>query len=522
MLLDNFQEPGAFFEAVLGAMGDAVFVVRPSDRRIMMCNGSAERLFERTQDELVGSTTELLYPTEADFRLLAEVSEAELRKGHAYQGVFTFSRSGGEIFEAEVTISAIRPDDWEAGVVSVLRDISRERRVEAERARMAERRIALERLASLGELAGGVAHDINNLLLPIMVNVELALPDADDHLAGLLEEVKEAALRGRGLTRKLLAFARQQPAERSAMELGDFLRATEPVLRAITGRRSTLELSVGDEPVMVEADPALLEQMLVALVSNARDATEDGGRIVVSVTTRDVEDAGDYGRTGATGHFAYLEVEDDGTGIPQEIRHRIFEPFFTTKEEKRSTGLGLSSALGIVEQHDGHIEIQNRAGGGTRVSVGLPLARSGNRSDDLGGSPQPPSTDAGSGRTVLVVEDDDAVRRVTARALKSFGYAVQEAADGPAALHAAETMDPTPDVVVTDVVMPAMSGLELRDRLRHELPEVPVVFVSGYSWSALEEEGIDPGSVAILPKPFSPTQLAEAVASAIARGSQIS
>lgn len=427
-----------------------------------------------------------------------------------------FRRRDGEVRDAFGSVQMIELDGRNL-FFSILHDVTEQVRMEEERARMAERRNALERLGSIGELAGGVAHDINNLLLPILVNVELTLPDASEDLGTRLLEIREAALQGRDLTRKLLTFARKQTLQKERVDLGDIVRSAEPVLRRMVSDSVDVDVAVaGDFPLLIDADPALIEQVLVNLVANARDAVGSRGHIRVLANVRDVTDAGDYGVTGAAGRFAYLTVEDDGAGIPEGVRDKIFEPFFTTKHEAMGTGLGLSSVLGVVEQHEGHIELVSTQGGGARFSIGLPVAEPATTEGVRGpAGTRPLDQDLGAGRTALVVEDDDAVRRVTGRVLRSYGFDVREAPDGPAALELLRSQSDGIDVIISDMVMPGMTGVELGAELERTASEVPILFVSGYSWSALADQGIDPGAVRVLQKPFSPTQLVAAVSQLI-------
>lgn len=397
---------------------------------------------------------------------------------------------------------------------STVHDVTEQARLEEERARMLERRGTLDRLGAIGELAGGVAHDLNNVLLPILVNVDLSLPDASDELRSRLEEVREAALRGRGLTRKLLAFGRKQRVQKEPTDLGDVLRSAEPILRRLVPETISVELSTRSSLPLVDADPAFIEQVLANLVTNARDALGDGGRIVISTEVADVPAEGHrFGDTSREGLHVYLVIRDDGPGIPPEVMERMFEPFFSTKQDSSATGLGLSSALGIVDQHGGHIIVETEVGEGATFKVGLPAAAdavesSGGRTPSVGNHPD---RSAGAGRTVLVVEDDEAVRRVTARVLRSYGFEVVEAADGSAAIEVLGSRSNEIDVIISDMVMPGMTGLELRDAAGETAPGIPVLLVSGYSSAVLAEHGVHRDTVRVLEKPFTPARLVRAV-----------
>ncbi|MGE0792490.1 MAG: ATP-binding protein, partial [Sandaracinaceae bacterium] len=397
-------------------------------------------------------------------------------------------------------------------------DATAQTRVEEERAQLAERARTLERLGEIGNLAGGVAHDFNNLLLPILINVELAIPEAVGEARARLQEIQDAALRGRELTKKLLAVGRRQELHVAPIDLNALVRSAEPLLRRLVPESIGMRLELDEAEVCAKADATLLEQIVVNLVVNARDAVGRDGHITVAThaTLRAAGDgAGDdtieLGTDAPSSDLVWLEVSDDGPGIPPEIRTRIFEPFFTTKEGS-GTGLGLATVLGIVRQHEGRILVETHVGSGTRFRVGLPRASTDARdgSDATHGRATLGAT-AGHGRTVLVVEDDPAVRRVTVRALGAYGFSVVQAENATEALARLRGPSPGVDIVVSDMVMPGMTGLELREALRDIAPALPVLFVSGYSARVLSDHGIDRDSVRIVEKPFSPESLARAV-----------
>ncbi|MGE0161343.1 MAG: ATP-binding protein, partial [Gemmatimonadales bacterium] len=397
-------------------------------------------------------------------------------------------------------------------------DATAQTRVEEERAQLAERARTLERLGEIGNLAGGVAHDFNNLLLPILINVELAIPEAVGEARARLQEIQDAALRGRELTKKLLAVGRRQALHVAAVDLNTLVRAAEPLLRRLVPESIGMRLELDEADVNARADATLLEQIVVNLVVNARDAVGRDGHITVATHAtlgtegdRAGDDTIELGTDAPSSDLVWLAVSDDGPGIPPDIRTRIFEPFFTTKDGS-GTGLGLATVLGIVRQHEGRILVETQVGSGTRFRVGLPRASAdANAEGDAANAPAILDASAGRGRTVLVVEDDPAVRRVTVRALGAYGFSVVQAENATEALATLRGPSPGIDIVVSDMVMPGMTGLELREALRDVAPGLPVLFVSGYSARVLSDHGIDRDSVRIVEKPFSPESLARAV-----------
>ena len=517
------------FSAGLGSEGDRFLRLFRAAPVPMALTDTASRHFVEANDrwcevtgyargQLVGrSALELGIwgdPKQRD-ALLAHLEVEELADNFR----LSFRRRDGELREAFGSIQVVELMGrrlW----FSVLHDVTDQTLLEEERARMVEQQHALERLSAIGELAGGVAHDINNLLLPILVNAELSLPDAEGDLRVQLEEMREAALRGRQLTKKLLAFGRKQVLQKRPIDVNAVVRSAEPFLRRLVPPGVRLEFSLAENLPNAFVDPTQTEQVLMNLVINARQAIGRDGHVEVSTFASEPPIGSvPMGVSEPTGEHVYLQVADDGPGIPKQLREKIFEPFFTTKSEAAGTGLGLSTVLGIVEQHAGHVFVGESAQGGARVTIGLPLhARDQHDESAADGDRAGQAFDRGMGEgiTVLVVEDDDAVRSVTSRVLRFYGYRVLEAAHGAAALELIDAGEQSVDLVVTDIVMPGMTGLQLRDRISARPSAVPVVFVSGYSWNALADHGVDRNSIRILEKPFSPTKLLEIVAEELA------
>jgi PAS domain S-box-containing protein len=483
-------------------------------RRFVDVNERMAELTGYTQAELLGRTSVELGLVDSEEQ--ARIQQLLETHGGAEGVRLEFRRRGEEPRIALGSVQRISIEGRDLWFTSML-DATAQARVEEERTRLAERARALERLGEIGNLAGGVAHDFNNLLLPILINVELAIPEAMGEARARLEEIQDAALRGRELTKKLLAVGRRQDLHVRPVDLNGLVRAAEPILRRIVPESIALEIALRPEDVCASADTTLLEQILVNLVVNARDAVSRDGTIRIA-TLAGTEGGGEgtaaaieLGADTPASDLVWLEVSDDGAGIPPETRARIFEPFFTTKEGS-GTGLGLATVLGIVRQHGGRVRVDTEIGAGTRFQIGLPRA-------DASSSAEGPRPEARAGlepavgrdRTILVVEDDPAVRRVTVRALGAFGFTVVQASDAKEALAKLGSRPHGIDLVVSDMVMPGMTGLELREALRSVAPHLPVIFVSGYSAQVLADHGVDRDSVRIVEKPFSPESLVRAV-----------
>ena len=367
-----------------------------------------------------------------------------------------------------------------------------------------------QRLEAVGRLAGGVAHDFNNLLLVIINYSEFAIADlpASDSTRQDLEEVARAGRRAADLTRQLLAFSRKQILEPELLDVNDVVRGIEGMLRRLLGEDILIETHLCEELGTALADPGQLEQVIMNLAVNARDAMPTGGRLTIETANAELDrDAVRRHPDSDAGRFVLLAVTDTGCGMDAETREQVFEPFFTTKEAGKGTGLGLSTVYGVVKQTGGQIHLYSEPGQGTTFKIYLP------RQDGIA-SPRSRPTVVGvptGEETLLLVEDDDAVRRLAQRILVTAGYRVLSAASGEEALALAEQHGADIDLLVTDVVMPGMSGRELSQRLGPTLPRLRVLFMSGYTDNAIVHHGVlDPGTH-FCTKPFTAAGLARKV-----------
>jgi signal transduction histidine kinase len=346
------------------------------------------------------------------------------------------------------------------------------------------------RLESVGQLAGGVAHDFNNLLAVILNYADFAREAAtDEEQRSDLHELSKAASRGADLVRQLLQFSRRKPIDPVSLDLNDVVRETEPMLRRTIGEHIELRCRLAPALPATVIDPGQMTQVLVNLAINARDAMPEGGAITIETT---VVDGG-----------LRLVVEDTGVGMTEEVLAKAFDPFFTTKPPGSGTGLGLATVYGIVTQADGSVAIESAPGGGTRVAIYLLSAKAGAVPLPVAEAPTPGN---GHGQTILLVEDDDQVRGVAQRILSTHGYRVLEASGGVQAL-ARVAREPRPiDLLLSDVVMPGMSGVELAEHLRRLQPGVPILHMSGYT-SGVGGPDTHASLPELIEKPFSATEL---------------
>jgi two-component system cell cycle sensor histidine kinase/response regulator CckA len=455
-----------------------MWVEDPQTSAILAVNDAAVQHYGYSREEFLAMTVQDLVPVEG--------------------GAGKHRRKDGAWMDVEVASHALVFDGRQARLV-LARDVTERRQLEEE-LRQAQK------LEAVGRLAGGVAHDFNNLLTVITGYTDLLgseLEPGHPHHA-LLAEVRKAAERAAALTRQLLTYSRRQILQAACLDLNNVVTDLEKMLSRLIGEHVELVMELAPAVPAVFADLGQLEQVIVNLVVNARDACPQGGRIVLRTGSTDSPPVPDM----LPGRYAFLEVADTGCGMDERTRARIFEPFFTTKEPGKGTGLGLAMVYGAIKQARGHITVQSSPGQGSTFRVYLPAGL------DLPARPSPVAETAelrGGTETVLLVEDEAGVRQLARTALEQNGYTVLEAAEGSEALDLV-TRHPGPiDLLLTDVVMPHMTGPELASRLAVSRPGVKVLFMSGYNEDVALRQRLSGEPAAFLPKPFSPTMLAGTV-----------
>jgi signal transduction histidine kinase len=427
-------------------------------------------------------------------------------------------RRDGTTFPAEVSLAAMGTDEGFL-VTAVVRDVTERLEIAAERERLriqaerdkTERHLhQSQRLESLAQLAGGVAHDFNNLLGVISSYAAFAgeevakeAPDArwqavrDD-----IAQVEQAAERAAGLTHQLLAFARQELIQPRVLNINEVVLSVEQLLIRTLGEHVELITDLAPGLARVLADPGQIEQVLINLAVNARDAMPKGGNLIIHTANTSIDDTISTGEM-PPGQYVALKISDTGTGIPKDVLDRVFEPFFTTKPRGEGTGLGLAIVNGIVTQAGGHVRIYSEPGLGTSLSVLLPITE-----QDMAPATSPRAElHHGHDQTVLVVEDEPAMREVTRRILARNGYHVVAAASGHEALEVLAGQVEHIDVLLTDVIMPRMQGKELADKIRILQPAARVLFMSDYTQGLLGEQGVLEPGVDLIEKPFSESLL---------------
>ena len=494
---------------ILGSATDAV-VSFDDDECIVYFNAAARRLF--ALDDAALSHTRILNVVSApSVQVFEEHMLAARRSAHVGADSpevwdTLVVRPGGDDVPVEVSMAYTRTGK-QGLFTAVLRDVSRQRQLEEE-FRQAQK------MEAVGRLAGGIAHDFNNLLTVIGASSDFLLHDLRDHSSSLSADVREiraATNRAASLTRQLLAFSRRQLVQPQLLDLNAVVADMETMLRRLIGEDTTLATEYADGIGLVQLDRGQLEQVVVNLVVNARDAMPGGGtvRLCTGSEPRSVN--------GAAIEFVTLAVADSGIGMDEPTRERIFEPFFTTKEQGQGTGLGLSTVYGIVKASGGDIVVRSEIGAGTEFRLQFPRA---DKDSVATVAESAPSDSVRGYETVLVVEDEEPLRRLTRRILESRGYTVLDAANGEEAIRALAGAQSRVDLVLSDVVMPGMSGRELVERLLPVYPWLRVLFMSGYTEDMMLQHRISELGITVVEKPFTRDDLALAVRNTLDRAGE--
>ncbi|MFT3912563.1 MAG: response regulator [Anaeromyxobacteraceae bacterium] len=473
---------------------DAFSISRVDDSTFLAVSDGFTRVYGWTEQETVGKKAlELgLWVDPADRARMATLlaSEGEFRDLEVLQ-----RRKDGALRTVRMSGSLFVGKDGTGQVLAVLRDVTDELRLAVERKRLHEQFAQAQKIEAIGRLAGGVAHEFNNVLTSIGASAGFIGMEAEpgSELADIAREIEAGVERGTQLTRQMLAFTQRQVLQPRPVDVNAILGDMRRVLERVLGEGIQIVLEPARETCRVLADPGQLQQAMLNLVVNARDAMPKGGRILLATSLAKGPPA-----------EVVIEVVDEGPGIPPEIAEHLFEPFYSTKAD--GTGLGLASVYGIVKQHRGTIEVEPGVGRGATFRIRLPAVAEVDPAE-VGMPGLPPR---GHGEQVLLVDDEAVVRRATERLLARLGYHVTVASSGDEALALVEGGAKV-DVVVTDVAMPGMSGTELAQQVRDRRPGTPVLFVSGYAEELMDPGLPDGGKLGFLPKPFSMETLAEKV-----------
>jgi len=496
---EALQQSESNYRNVFEGVQDAIFV-QSMDGKILDINTQACEMYERSREELLMMTVEDLVPKSHPVVLPREMVE----RGLSDQMLSTMNvRSSGEIFPVEISVKLQKWGDLDVMLV-VVRDVTE--------AQLAQKRALLQdRLAAVGQLAAGIAHDFNNILGTIMLYSELLLNDPSISSQGKerIDTIFNQAKRGSTLTTQVLDFSRRSIMEKHAFDLVPFFTDLEKLLSRTLPENVKINMDFnGESGYFINADPARMQQAIMNLALNARDAMPKGGELSFSLDQNEVQAEQPPYPGMKTGSWVSIHVSDSGTGIDPDVMLHMYEPFFTTKPQGKGTGLGLSQVYGIVKQHNGFIDAESTPGEGTTFIVYLPAIDEQTEPDSTRGDIQ---TQSGRGETILVVEDDTATRNAICEILESQGYTVFCAEDGAIALSELEAQGGAVELIISDLVMPNMGGRDLYDEVSDRYPEIKMVLITGYPLGGHTRELLDHQRVTWLQKPLTSETLAQTV-----------
>jgi PAS domain S-box-containing protein len=506
-MLDNLEKvtvSKAYVDAIIKSMIDTL-IVASTDGRILLANAAVLSLLGYEEEELVGKPIEIIFDdsTAAGNEMLGKI----VAKGRVSNVETTYRTKDGTRVVMLFSGSTMTDRNGIYGVVCVAKDVTERKQSEEDKQKLVSQLIQVQKMESVGQLAGGIAHDFNNILTAIIGNcniVQKKLP-ADDPVRLYVDTVFTAAQKAAGLVKSLLAFSRKQVISPLNMDLNDFIRKEIHFLGRVIGENIELQITLFDHAIIIFADMTQMEQVLINLATNARDAMPGGGKLILQ--TEQVVLDNEFRRRrgfGTRGAYAVLTVRDTGHGIDEQIKEKIFEPFFTTKEVGRGTGLGLSTVYGIIKQNSGYITVDSELGKGTVFKIYLPVVSVENERH-LDSEAHPPIR--GGTETILIAEDDEAVRTLTRNSLVEHGYRVIEAADGEQALGAFRKHKDSIHLLLIDVMMPKMNGKDLYNAALREKADIKALFVSGYPSDLIRKEGVLEKGLNFISKPSSLTDI---------------
>ena len=493
----QLQLLGAALEAAANAI-----VITDFNANIVWVNRAFLELTGYTREEIIGQNPRILKasgPDDASYEQLW----ATIRSGNVWRGEMKNVKKDGTIYDADMTVTPVLSQGQIVNFVAIRQDVT-------ERKKLEEQYRQAQKMEAVGRLAGGVAHDFNNILAVINGYCELleASTMLDKTTIHQIEQIHVAGKRAAMLTMQLLAFSRKQIMQPQIIDVRDAVRKLSGLLQRLLGEDIELTLKFSEQDTRANLDPGQLDQVIMNLVVNSRDAMPDGGRLIIEVDACELDHA--YSllhRPVNPGRYVRLTVSDTGYGIAPDILPKIFDPFFTTKGELKGTGLGLSIVYGIVKQSGGNIWVYSELGAGTSFKIYFPLETS-----DVQASNEPHAIGSLQGsETVLVAEDDEALRKMMSLSLTNMGYSVLEAADGHCASDLIENSDKKIDLLITDMIMPIVGGRALAEQMLAKFPDLKVLYTSGYTHDGRIHSRALRSGEAFLQKPFALSELGKKI-----------
>jgi len=509
---ESLRESEERFRSVVHTAGDAIMVTDAQGKTVLWSRG-AEAMFGYSSDEVLGEPLTLVIPerfrkTYAGAMGRAASGRMTLAAGGTMEALGL--RKDGSEFPTEVSLARWHTKEG-TFITSIVRDVSERKEAEEAREELETQLRQAQKLQAVGLLAGGVAHEFNNLLTVVLGNAEMGMDQLEPgHAARAdLARIQKSARRAADLTRQLLAFSRRQVLQLRLLDVTDLVRTFARMLQRMIGEHIELQLDLTPEMDHVLGDGPAIEQVLMNLALNARDAMPEGGTLRLATAQMAVDQS--YGETHAeaqVGEYVRIRVVDTGEGMDQATREHIFEPFFTTKEVGEGTGLGLAVVYGIVQQHGGWIEVQSEVGQGTAFDVYFPVhSVEGVKTDEETAAEREPQDVPGGTETILLAEDEQDVREYAQRVLEHLGYKVLVAGDGEEALEVFQAHSLEVRLLILDLVMPKLSGQKVYEAIRDSGAEVPGLFITGYSAEMMGFRPDVEGGPELLEKPFSMVEL---------------
>jgi two-component system cell cycle sensor histidine kinase/response regulator CckA len=514
---ESLRQSEERYRAIFEGAAEGIMIIEHHTRNIKYVNPAMCRMLGYNEDELKHLTVNDIHPAYILDRLGLDFEAHDRENKTMFQQDLECLKKDGTIIYADVVITPRIIIDGSAHSASFFLDITQKKKAEDDKKKMEVQLLQSQKLEAVGRLTGGIAHDFNNILTMIIGNAEIilmGLPKGDPMREGI-EEIRAAGDRASSLTSQLLAFSRKQVLQPTIMSLNETVRDTDRMLSRILGEDIEMRTILAPDLGLVEADVGQIEQVIMNLAVNARDAMPRGGKIAIETANVELDEK--YARSHIAvipGPYVMLSVSDTGVGMTKEVQEHVFEPFFTTKEKGKGTGLGLSTVYGIVKQSKGNIWVYSELGKGTTFKVYLPRAerlisekkKKDKKAEVLTGS-----------ETILIVEDDEMVRKFVERVLKGYNYRILIAADGEEAIRIAREHEGPIDLMLTDVVMPGMNGQEIEKRLRTLRPDIKVLYMSGYTDNTIVDHGVLDKGKAFLQKPFTVDALGRKVREALGK-----
>lgn len=495
---NSLRESEKKYRLLFNSIADPIFILTENGKKILDCNDVVLNKYGYTKDELIALSASELYLKKERRQLLQYLNE----KNTGDSPVFTHIKKNGKKIIVELHKSKITFKNEQVLLV-IARDITKRKQAEEERQIVQEQLFQSQKMEVVGKLAGGIAHDFNNLLTVINGYSDLALKklNNDNNVYDDIKVIKDCGERAARLTKQLLGFSRKQIAEKTNIDLNHTVIELEKMLKRLIGDKITIETDFQSSSCMIFADKSQVEQVLVNLVVNARDAIKSHGKIIIS-TTKELltEEFIKQHDLDASNEYIILSVVDNGTGMSKEIQEKIFEPFFTTKEVDKGTGLGLSTVFGIVKQNNGVIFVESEEGKGAEFKIYLPQIIA-ETAEDKVVKIDPDNFPIGN-ETILLVDDEDTIRDFLSEILEEQGYKVIKASNGKEGLNKFKKIDDKIHLLISDIIMPKMGGPELENKLRELQPDIKALFISGNADNDFIKEQTSNPNISFLNKPF--------------------